>query len=810
MKNACFVQAFVAFVPRASARIAGSIGLAALLMASSGAQQANPSKDKDTTKSSYDIHQSFDMGGHIVNQSGSGAMYGTLVNLSSGPRILNHTLEVHATPGPKHLLFDTLYSGSTGYGGDPNSFSTLRMSRGKAYDFVGSFRRDRQYFDYNLFGNPLVPGGATAPVSNGYVFPQIQDAAHLFNTVRRMTDLNLTILPVSTWSFRASYTLNVNQGPSLSSIHQGADALLLQNWRNSSNIYLGAVDWKPFARTRLTYEQHVTQYKGDTSWSLTGLNMQLPNGTPVTLGFDDVAGVGAVSATSGCTGYAGKPAVLNSTTNPPTANPCVNGYMGYSRSQPTRTLFPTEEFRFQTADIKNVQMNGRILYTGASTKISNYGETFSGMESRVLTPIAVLPSASPAPAAYCTKVVNNTTHQTTYNDCHVGMAIAGSVKAQRINVSADFGLVWQVTKEFAISDQYDFQDWRQPAVGEWSTVDQYAASMIATPAVTTAPSLSDAANSLGQKTQTNTLVGEWEAASWVQVSLGYRYRSRTLNLGRSEATEAVTAPALLTYGLDIHENTGLLGLVLRPTREWRINSTIETGWADAAYVQTSPRQLQHYQVRTTYRPKSWATVSGAYNDWEKRDSTFNVGYLAHSRSFGGNASLAPSERYSLDLGYGYIDVFSKSVDCFGVPFGVAVSGTTQLPIGAVCGNITSTANPAATTVEPFYGNSYYDAPTQYGSVGFVLTPIKAMQAAGGYRVTSVDGNSQLLHPLAVEGSLQSMYQSPYADLSWKFTKGWGLRGDWNYYGYGEEGAAGPTAPRNFHGNVVTLGVHYEY
>ena len=343
--------------------------------------------------------------------------------------------------------------------------------------------------------------------------------------------------------------------------------------------------------------------------------MQLPNGTPVTIGFDNVTGVGAVSASTGCTGYAGKAAVLSAGSAPPTANPCVNGYTSYSRVQPTRTLFPTEEFRFQTSEIKNLQMNGRILYTGASMKLNNYNEGFTGMESRVLTPIAVQPSAAPAPAAYCTKAVNNTTHQTTYNDCHVGLSITGNARAQRIDVSADYGLVWQVSKEFAISDQFDFQNWRQPAIGTFSEVDQYAASMIAPAAVTTAPAITAPVNFLGQKTNTNTLTGEWEAASWIQVSLGYRYRARTLDIARNIPTEVVTTPAGLNYSLDIHENTGLLGLVLRPTRAWRINSTVETGWADAAYVQTNPRQTQHYQVRTTYRPKEWATVSAAYNDW---------------------------------------------------------------------------------------------------------------------------------------------------------------------------------------------------
>ena len=49
----------------------------------------------------YTIHQTIDLGGRIANITGSGAMYDTLVNLQSGPRVLGETFELHALPGQK-------------------------------------------------------------------------------------------------------------------------------------------------------------------------------------------------------------------------------------------------------------------------------------------------------------------------------------------------------------------------------------------------------------------------------------------------------------------------------------------------------------------------------------------------------------------------------------------------------------------------------------------------------------------------------------------------------------------------------------
>ena len=74
--------------------------------------------------------------------------------IHSGPRVLGETFTMHALPGTKHPLFDSLCAFSSGFGGDPNNFAKLDFSKGKFYEFNGVFRRDRQYFDYDLLGNP--------------------------------------------------------------------------------------------------------------------------------------------------------------------------------------------------------------------------------------------------------------------------------------------------------------------------------------------------------------------------------------------------------------------------------------------------------------------------------------------------------------------------------------------------------------------------------------------------------------------------------------------------------------------------------
>ena len=58
-------------------------------------------------------------------------MYDTLVNLQSGPRVLGETFEMHALPGNKHTLVDSLSAIGNGFGGDPNNFAKLDLRKGQ-------------------------------------------------------------------------------------------------------------------------------------------------------------------------------------------------------------------------------------------------------------------------------------------------------------------------------------------------------------------------------------------------------------------------------------------------------------------------------------------------------------------------------------------------------------------------------------------------------------------------------------------------------------------------------------------------------
>ena len=173
-----------------------------------------------------------------------------------------------------------------------------------------------------------------------------------------------------------------------------------------------------------------------------------------------------------------------------------------------------------------------------------------------------------------------------------------------------------------------------------------------------------------------------------------------------------------------------------------------------------------------------------------------MNHLEHNRDFSFGTTIARSERWSLDLNYSYDDVFSSTLECY-----------VSTPAPPTAGVAPSVCVAAAT---PLLSTGYYNAPTQYGSLGFTVSPVKRAHFTGGYRTTSVNGTADAPNIRQVPGSLQSQFQTPYASFAIDLAKNWSWKGDYNYYGYGEGGAVGPTAPRAFHGNVTTLAVHYAF
>jgi len=867
MKNDVWFSGLLDRQP-SSARVRRAAGALAVVMlvATAGiaaAQDATPAapapEAKFSTPDGYTGHHTIDMGGRMTNLSGSGAMYDTLVNLQSGPRVEGETFEMHALPGNKHSLVDDLSAFGTGFGGDPNIMAKLSASKGKVYEFSGMFRRGRLYSNYDLLANPNIPSGLSIPIgpSNAptatLAWPQVNKSPVMFNTVRRITDTNLTLRPFDIFTYRLAYNHSTMEGPTLSPSYtiMKYNALLEEYQRNGSDDFLGALDWKPSRATKITLEMQANHYKMDSSFTLdpSGFLVQEANGTPAYLGnFTSFTPYGIAACNTGSMGSAYTSSTVYTMLSPankpgglPIINPACAVVTSYMRSQPTRIWTPTGTIRLQSTAIKNVAMNGNVHYTGGTSDMPSYYESAQGLNGAVRSVVWS----------------------------------GGRATAKRTVVGADYGIVWRATSTVSLADQATYSSVHEPSNSiippqvTLSTPTTAVAGNNGFETVNYSGPLTPGAGSLphgingtltfnyyGQEYVINNLTASWDASARARLALTYRFSNRNIGQGiphQGPIPIVVSDPVSGT--ISINENAGVFNAALHPAKDWDLNGTVEFGYADNAFTAVGQRQFKQYRVHTLYRPKTWATVTGSFSDRERHNNTNNnqdvvaagdanysgpINHVDYNRIGSMGLALTPSEHYGVNLNYSYSDVYAATNICYSSG---AAAATATTPAFAGAATVTSSGAPNLCVGNTTWmARDFMHAPTQFGMVSLAYTPTDKVHANLGYTASAVNGSRFFNDARDVNGSMVSTYQSPFVNLAYTMHPGLIWKAQFNYYGYGEggpsgaplcstatsltatitpcatigvptgmtEGTAGATAPRVFHANNVTLGVHYEF
>src|SRR4029077_471578 len=201
----------------------------------------------------YITHQSVEFGYRDSLINGNLNNYQTFENLGSGVRLFDYTLEMRSLDH-NGLLFDNLSFSNFGYGGDPNNVTRLRIEKNKWYDFRGVFRRDENFWNYNLLTNPLNPASSVPPLP-------IVNSPHAMDLTRRMQDYDLTLFPQSHLSFRLGYSRNVNEGPGFTTLDGGTEPVLAENFKFTTNAYRAGVDFRFLPKTTISFDELLTYFK---------------------------------------------------------------------------------------------------------------------------------------------------------------------------------------------------------------------------------------------------------------------------------------------------------------------------------------------------------------------------------------------------------------------------------------------------------------------------------------------------------------------------------------------------------------------
>ncbi|MFY9803096.1 MAG: hypothetical protein WA211_10580 [Candidatus Acidiferrales bacterium] len=438
--------------------IAGAIFFVALLLAPAAGAQDNSEASPGINSGGYNIHQSIEFGYRASEINGNKDTYDTFENLGSGVRLFDFSLGMRSIDH-NGLLFDNLTFSNFGYGGDPNDVTRLRIQKNKWYDFRMLFRRDKNFWDYSLYANPLNPAALNPPGSlttGCYVgpptaaFPQGAPAycsnpavaqtnsLHGLDLVRRMQDYDLTLLPLSKIQFRLGYSRNRDQGPGDFTTDGGTISQFNENYSYTTNAYRAGVDFKIIPRTTISYDQFLSYFRQDNVVSdnpavnpgnfgfvignTSGVGT--PNGTPVDLG--NIWSTQTPSEPFPCA----TPVVMG-TTN--TATPTCNGYLSYSQVGRPRNFMPTERLRFQSNYFRNFEMSGSLGYSTSDNVIPDFQESANSYTART---------------------------------AERGSTTSGPAKAKRVSVNANWSGAYSVTDKLQILDTFRYDNWRIP--GMWA------------------------------------------------------------------------------------------------------------------------------------------------------------------------------------------------------------------------------------------------------------------------------------------------------------------------------------------------------
>jgi hypothetical protein len=198
----------------------------------------------------YNITDSFETGYRWSLIDGNLGTYRSDVNYLNGVRLLGSNLAVESKDGHGRF-FDEILLNTTGLGNDPYQAANLRIQKNRLYRYDLLWRLDEFYN----------PGLA------------ISGGEHFMDTIRRLQDHELTLLPQSRVQFDLGYSRDTQTGPALSSVQEfdslSAALPVFMNVRRQWNEFRVGVSLD-FAGFKFIGRRTWDFYKDDSGDSLTG------------------------------------------------------------------------------------------------------------------------------------------------------------------------------------------------------------------------------------------------------------------------------------------------------------------------------------------------------------------------------------------------------------------------------------------------------------------------------------------------------------------------------------------------------------
>jgi hypothetical protein len=207
----------------------------------------------------------------------------------------------------------------------------------------------------------------------------------------------------------------------------------------------------------------------------------------------------------------------------------------------------------------------------------------------------------------------------------------GTAAANRISNVVDLEATLRLTQHLRLIDKFYFWAYRIPQNGNF--------------------------NEFNQSWTRNQAELAWDFSKKAGARIGYRYGDRDFN----HFTDLLTGDLDHFVGL---EQTALFGIWARPIHALRLNFDWEHTNLNAVFVRMAPRKEARYRFQANYKPRSWATLAGSINILQLSNADAETQFVGHNQNYGLTASLAPRERFGMDLAYNFNSVIQNALICF--------------------------------------------------------------------------------------------------------------------------------------------------
>ena len=661
----------------------------------------------------------------------------------------------------------------------------MRVAKYRWYTFSGSYQHIQNYFDYDLFANPLNP-------PTGTPFVPVLNSPHAYYNRQNLYNFDIVVLPMQTVSFRFDYNRNRFIGPSYSSIHEGTDVQLNQDYNNTLNGYRFGADARLAKKTTLSYTQMFQQYSGDTLYSLNPFNSwPLPNGTPVTFGLP------WFNSGSPC----------STPLNNGVANPSCNGFLDYTQFQQVSTFIPTEQVNLQSSSLKWLDFNGQYQYSHARSD-TPLTALFSGLTTR---------------------------------SSNLGYNTSGSSSNSRWNSSsADVSAIFHVSDRLRLVETFRFRDFsvsgnyldksrissQQPVRVRppcsvrcsCSRPRHYFMAQARRPTSSTNRRI----NLIGQNIKQNDFQVQYDISRFFGVRAGFVWSNYIIQPGNTQQVAfgdiyypnnpnrgncaglplnpdgSCTFSGLIApWGsptTEINRYSGVVGAWFRKGSTLHANVNAQFGGADNWIYRIDPLSFFNISGNVSYSPPSVADGGSqppfpASQEQHQRHPV-QPAQLLHRAQRHDQSQQVLGTRHGLQLrchSAEHVPLLLRSGD--------ATGSSTCVGDDSADGDLTA----------------LYQTHTQFGYFALTLTPIERRHHAPRLQHRRQSGQHDLIQYCCSRWDrLSSIYQSPLAAVDVLVHKNVTFKAGWNYYQYGEGSFVGPTAPRYFHANNTTLALRYAF